>query len=239
MHGRTAMLLLMATALLLGQLGPALAGHPDQPLASQGTGPGCNTTTTTTSACSEEAKAPQQQAAGGGGSSGLQDLHMPTSAYITVAVVGSVLLSMMALGAALHYHKRRRLLAMHQLAEQRRQEEEAAEEKKANTYHEIVIPPLILNPDSSVHLGSMHSGLSQGSEGGGSAAAAGGQRVMVRPNESVFTRVTLWQTSMSAEILAAHLEAQQAQLAEAAEAGAAPVGAAAGAVPDAGAGRQP
>ncbi|KAL4420758.1 hypothetical protein ABPG75_010414 [Micractinium tetrahymenae] len=137
-----------------------------------------------------------------------EDAVLPSSAYVTVTVVGAAVLIIIAGLAAYQYRRRKRLErerrarlereALEQLEQQRRLARLA---KAALEPVAVFIPPIILNPDASVHLGgTAHCGQEHSPTYRGSGASVGcpccdrglhGRRMLVRPGHSAFARVSL------------------------------------------------
>jgi hypothetical protein len=125
-----------------------------------------------------------------------------------VLVVSLVALVAVAALTGLRYRGRvlaaARQEALRQRLEQQRAARLAAATAQAKTdqaLRQVHIPPLILHPDSSLHLGSPHGGAA-GLPGAAEGAAAWGGRhgctMLVQGSERAFSSVILWRASSEA-----------------------------------------
>ncbi|KAL4451328.1 hypothetical protein ABPG77_009400 [Micractinium sp. CCAP 211/92] len=137
---------------------------------------------------------------------------LPSSAYVTVTVVGTAVLMSVAGLAAYQYRRRKRLErerlarlereALEQLEQQRRLARLA---KAALEPVTVFIPPIILNPDASVSLAAAarcsqqhpHNQQCNTACAGCSCCSRGfyGRRMLVRPGQTALARISLQQPS--------------------------------------------
>ena len=97
---------------------------------------------------------------------------MPPFAYI---LLGSLMVAFLGAVVALH-HRRATMRRRQQQQQAAEQQEREAAEKLQTELRPMLLPPLVVNPDSSVHLGSMRGGWQ-----GDAAQPADGERGRVLP----------------------------------------------------------